>query len=419
MAVPKKFQNNYRQATYEGHTYKIGDMVRSLGASGYIQKVCSSGAWILFKGYEAEAGWEHISPYAPKPRVLDEKRAQPEHVRTSAKHSASSRGGVVNSAGESECQELLAKERSINASYEARVSDLEAEVARLRTQNGMLELECKEERGQAVSVSPGGSLVNTAPTVNYVVAGGSAKAIERALKNKESVIVIAPRGLSYEDIDFESVVKVIYPVSRSIKWIANDAWGRGYRDSEYLIYQVVPSSSAVFTYSIDKNQTTEKTTPAPKPRQEPVSISVTADCRVEIVRLSGKDTIRIIFNTPPSSAATAELKRNGFRYYKEKGTGLSYWGSFITTQKLAFAKNFCGQAGDAEHSQEQPIEPRETRSTPDVSNYEYPIHTEQSVPDQETEETDSEHQETSEEDLDKAESAMNSIESLLREALRK
>ncbi len=411
MAVPKKFQNSYRQATYEGHTYKIGDLVRSLGSSGYIQKVCSTGAWVLFKGYEAEVDWDHISRHVPK-----EKRAQPEHVRESAKHSASSRGGVVKSSSEPHCLELLAKERALSASHEARAIELEAEVARLRAQNGLLELECKEERGQAVSVSPGGSLVDTSPIHNYVIAGGSAKAIERALKNKEPLIVIAPRDLSYEDIDFEADVKVIYPVSRSIKWIANDAWARGYRDAEYLIYQVVPFGSTVFTYSIDKNQTIEKIASASKPKSEPVSISVTTDCRVEIVRLSGKDTIRIIFNTPPSAAATAELKKNGFRYYKEKGTGLSYWGSFITTHKLAFAKNFCGQSGEQDAVTEMPTQPEETRSIPNMDNFEYPIITE--VTDK-ADEPSSDEQDSSDEDLDKAESAMNSIESLLREALRK
>ena len=415
MAAPKKFQNTYRQATYEGTTYKIGDLIRSLGSPGYIQKVCATGAWVLFKTYEAEVDWQDIEPYARAKKQISAERASTPEV-----HSTPARERKSIATDESGCLELLAKERAASAREAARASELEAEVAALKSRYGALELECKEERGNDVSISPRGNLVtSTIPTGRYVIAGGSTKAVERSLAKKETVIVVAPRDLAYDDIDFETDVKVVYPVSRSIKWIANDAYNRGYRDAEYQIYQIVPASSAIFTYSIDKNQTIENIRSATKPKTDPVTIRESNNCRVEIVRLAARDTVRIIFDSLPSREATAILKKQGFRYYKEKGTDVQYWGTFLTTEKLRFAKEFCGdstQVPELPAPSDERTASCENDESPEIltpESSENPMHA--TAPDSSIDHDSLPR----EEDLDKAESALNNIESLLREALRK
>jgi hypothetical protein len=72
------------------------------------------------------------------------------------------------------------------------------------------------------------------------------------------------------------------------------------------------------------------------------TVNISANCRVEKYKLSGRDTIRIYFDEPPSAEAKREMQKAGFRYYA--GAGEKYWGAYFSDKKMDFAEDFCGGA---------------------------------------------------------------------------
>ena len=428
MKIPKKFQNEYRRATHEGVTYHVGDTVRSFGAKGTILKVAASGAYVAFSGYELDVAWDEM-----KLTSQSEQNSTPERHERAPRASGRSTRGVIKSRTDSDCEALLARERSELLKKDETIRELEHTIAELRQENDTLQIECREDKGSDVSVSPEGKVVAPSNADNetplYEIAGGKAAAIEKSLREKDTVILIAPRDLSFDEIDVSRNVRVVYPVSRSIRWIASDAWRRGYRDAEYTIYQYVQREGYTYQYSIDKNQTVEQITEIEKPKSPPIEVRSTDSCRVEIVSIKGKDTVRIVFEGVPSAATIKSVKQHGFRYYNEKGTDSKYWGAFFTSEKLRFAKELCGD-DNTEREPQEPKVPFERKADSHIiiarpPAYEFNERA-TSAPESATpyiDETDlieaGEDNAPNTTDLDIAESSMNNIEALLREALKK
>ncbi|MBK9249368.1 MAG: hypothetical protein IPM69_14955 [Ignavibacteria bacterium] len=73
------------------------------------------------------------------------------------------------------------------------------------------------------------------------------------------------------------------------------------------------------------------------------TISATTGCRVQISKVSGRDTIRVYFVDKPDKATTSEIGKQGFRAYSEIVNGRKewYWGAFANDKRLQFAKDFC------------------------------------------------------------------------------
>ncbi len=73
------------------------------------------------------------------------------------------------------------------------------------------------------------------------------------------------------------------------------------------------------------------------------TVSITDNCRVQISKVGGRDTIRIYFDSKPDKATTSEIGKHGFRAYSETVNGRKewYWGAFSNDKRLEFAKSFC------------------------------------------------------------------------------
>lgn len=73
------------------------------------------------------------------------------------------------------------------------------------------------------------------------------------------------------------------------------------------------------------------------------TVSITDNCRVQISKVGGRDTIRIYFDSKPDKSTTTEIGKNGFRAYSETVNGRKewYWGAFSNDKRLEFAKSFC------------------------------------------------------------------------------
>lgn len=74
---------------------------------------------------------------------------------------------------------------------------------------------------------------------------------------------------------------------------------------------------------------------------------VYSECKVEVVTIRGKKTIRIHFSEEPPTDVKMQIKKQGFSWYKystnepRTGKGNGYWGVFYNDKRYEFAKQFC------------------------------------------------------------------------------
>lgn len=166
MKLPRKFQNEFRQATIDGDvTYYVGENVRALGSRGTILKVSQNSAYIQFKGYEMEAAWSDIKKISEEERQIarqHKKIALPEQVRPSTKHPShrKTRGDVLKRDTERAPELSEECERQIRE-RDAEIENLKRANEALHETTERLNRECREYNQSAMNVTPEGEIVPT------------------------------------------------------------------------------------------------------------------------------------------------------------------------------------------------------------------------------------------------------------------